>query len=923
MSAMSTAEFLVPARSAPRKAAIGLALFLAALSAGCSKPQADTPEQPLTKANDALEKDRLIEAEKEYREVLRLAPKDPVALRQLGTIYFEQGQLRQALPLLKQVADVEQDNLSLQIKLIETYLATRQFQPARDLAQQIIEKHPGQDEALMLLASAGIGLNDIDGTRKLLDGVRPEDKERAGYHVAQGQLLLAQKDAAGAENEFKAAVKADPKFFQAHAVLAALIWARKDLKGAEEEFKKASDLAPKLSSARMQLPSFLLQTGSAQEAKKIVEQINKDVPDYLPARVFLMRTACAEKQDDDCAARATNILEQDPTNFDALLQDGTFKLAKGDVTTAAREFEFLNSNYSQNAVVRYQLARANLLQARIPNPVESRQALERAETNLTEAVKLNPNFAPAVLALSELKIRKGSSAAAVDYLLPLVKANPQSAQAQYLLASAYLAEQNGAEALSVYRRMTELFPKDPQPPFLTGMILLAQGGKADARAAFEKAAEISPNFLPATEKLVDLDLVDQQLGPAMDRAQKQIEKEPNSAQALAIRAKVFLAQKDFDHAEADLLKSIELDPKLEPSYLLLAGIYVATNRQQQAIDKLNAFTKDNNDIPTLMQLAVLQQNLKHFAEARGAYEKLIGFAPNYVPALNNLAVIYSDQLRDLDKAYDLARRARDQAPADPHTADTLGWILFQKGEYRNALPLLQESAAKLGDLPAVQFHLGMVNYMLGEEDASRAAFQQALQKGADFPEARQRLAILTMDTQKPTDESRAQLEAYLHQQPNDPAALTRLGELRQHDGATDQAIEAYQKAIDADSSFAPAIRKLAILLSQRPADQSKAYDLATKARQAYPNDAELAKTLGVLNAQRGLYPQSIELLNQAAATRSDDAEVQFYLGRAYQELKRWDQCKAALERAIALHLSPKLSDDAQTRLANCTEMSAQ
>lgn len=924
---MSTVQFLVPARSASRKAALGLAFFLAALSVSCSQPQADTAEQHLTKANAALEKDQLREAEKEYGEVLRLAPNDPVALRQLATIYLDQGQLRQAFPLLQRAAQAEPNNLDLQVKLVRANLTARQFQPARDLAQQIIEKQPGQDEALVLLASAGIGLGDVDGTRKLLDDVRSEDKTRAGYHIAQGLVLLAQKDEARAENEFKAAVKADAKAAQAHAALATLDWARKDLKGAEEEFRTAADLAPKWSPFKLQLPDFLIKTGALAEAEKILEQINKDTPDYLPARVFLMRIACSEKQDDTCATQAAGILQQDPTNFDALLQDGTFKLTKGDVATAAREFEFLNSNYGQNPLVRYQLARANLLQSQIPNPVESRQALERAETNLTEAVKLNPKFAPAVLALSELKIRKGSAAAAVDYLLPLVKDNPQNAQAEYLLATAYLSEQKIAEALSVYRRMTELFPKDPQPSFLIGVILLAQSQQADARKALEKSTEISPAYLPATEKLVDLDVADQQLASAMDRIQRYVEKDPNSALALAVRAKVYLAQKDFDHAEADLLKSIELDPKLQPSYLLLARLYTATNREQQAIDKLTAFTKDNkdNDVGALMQLAALLQNRKQFAEARDAYEKIISIAPNFLLALNNLAVFYTDQFQDLDKAYEFARRARDQAPNEPHTGDTLGWVLFKRGEYRNALPLLQDSAAKLADQPEIQYHLGMVHYMLGDEDASRTALQKAAQAGSDFPQkedARQRLAILTMDPQKPTDEARAQLESYLRQQPKDPAALTRLAELRQHDGATDQAIEAYQKAIDADASFAPAVRELAILYSQRPADKSKAYDLATKARQAFPNDADLAKTLGILNARRGLYPQAVELLSQAAATRGDDAEVQFYLGRAYHELKRWDQCKAALERAVALHLSPKLTDDAQARLANCTEMAA-
>src|SRR5262249_2518764 len=158
----------------------------------------------------------------------------------------------------------------------------------------------------------------------------------------------------------------------------------------------------------------------------------------------------------------------------------------------------------------------------------------------------------------------------------------------------------------------------------------------------------------------------------------------------------------------------------------------------------------------------IQQVLEHFPEARDGYEKLISAAPNFAPALNNLAFIYAEKLGQPDKAYDLARRAREAAPADPHIADTLGWIMFKKGDYRNALPLLNESAAKLADQPSIQYHLSMVNYMLGNEDASRSALQKALQATGDFSEkdeARQRLAILMIDPQKPTDEDRAKLES--------------------------------------------------------------------------------------------------------------------------------------------------------------------
>src|SRR5262249_4192032 len=341
---------------------------------------------------------------------------------------------------------------------------------------------------------------------------------------------------------------------------------------------------------------FLIKTGEGAAAKSLLEDINRAAPDYLPPRVFLMKMACTEHQDEDCIARVQNILSQDPINYDALFIDGTLNLGKGDAVTAMREFEYLSNAYPQNPQVRYQLALAYLLYAKSAGAVESRKAVETAESRLDEAVKLNPRFEQAILLLAELKIRKGVPAPAVDLLAPLIKERPQIAQAYYLLASAYLAQQNKDDALAVYRQMTELFPKDPQPPFLVGSILLAQGQQADARKAFEKSVEISPDYLPPVEKLVDLDLAEKQYAAALARVEKHIDKNPKLAQGWALKGKVYLAQRDFAHAESDLLKAVELDPNLEPAYLLLGQLYVASNRQQEAIAKLSAFVEKNKTV---------------------------------------------------------------------------------------------------------------------------------------------------------------------------------------------------------------------------------------------------------------------------------------------------------------------------------------
>jgi tetratricopeptide (TPR) repeat protein len=898
--------------------------LLASMVFGCAKEE-DNKEQHLTRADQHFSANQYGKAEKEYRDVLRLAPEDPVALRQLGIIYLDQGQIVQAYPLLKKAVELQPDDPESQFKLGEIFLATGDSTQARASASQILEKQPDHEKALQLLAYASRKPEDIEDARKFVQRQREKDQSRPRYHLALGVLDFQQNDLAGAESEFKAALNLDPKSTDALAALGSLYWSRKDVKAADQALKAAADLAPPRSPIRMRYVNFKLQTGAVDEAKNILEEMSHKSPDYLPPRVYLMKMACAEHQDEGCATRVQDILAQDSTNFDALFLSGSRHLAEGDAEKAVREFEPLANAYSKSASVRYQLARAYLLNANGKSAVTSRNLVDAAESNLAVAVQLDPRLDAAAVLLAELKIRKGNPAAAVDLLVPLTKERPQNAQAQYLLAAAYLSQQKRDQALAVYRHMMELFPKDPQPSFLMGLLLLEQDQQQEARSALEKSAEISPDYLPAIEKLVDLDISQKQYPAAMARVKRSIDRDPKLAQPWGLRAKIYLAQRDFAHAEPDLLKAIELDPKLQPAYELLAQLYVATNRQDEAIAKLNAFVEKNNSVPALMQLAMLHERLKHFDAARDAYEKVLAIAPNLPLALNNLAVLYSEHLRQLDKAYDLAKKAKEVAN-EPHVSDTLGWILYKRGDYTNALPLLQDAASKLPNLPEVQFHVGMANYMMGEDGPARVALKKALDSPADFPnkdEARRRLSVLDIPAGTTDGSVRDELEKYLRESPNDPGALVRLADLQQRDGASDQAIKTYEKVIADNPLYAPALRQLALLYGKRSTADSNALDFATKARQAYPDDPEIAKALGILNYRRGNYSQSLELLKEAAAKRKDDPDLLYYLGEVYHQLKQYAECKETLQRALASNVSPGLANDARTALGDCTEMAPQ
>jgi tetratricopeptide (TPR) repeat protein len=691
------------------------AIFLVSLAGfGCSKA-VPTQDQLLSRANDALAAEQYDRAEKDYREVLRLVPNQPVALRQLGTIYLDQGQLIQAYPLLKQATDLQPEDPELQLKLGRAAFSLGQLRQARDLAQQVLDNKPGDETALLLLVDTAAAPDEIKETQKLIEGLRAKDQDRASYHLVSGILDLRQANAARAESEFKSALELDPKSSGAYSALGRLYWNRNDLQAADKAMKTAADLSSLRSPMQLRYVDFKLRTGAVSEAKAILEGINNKFPDYLPARVYLMKIACAERAGEDCAARVQNILAQDPINFDAVFQDSVLNLAKGEGAKAIAQLEYLNNLYRERPRLLYQLAVAYLALAGRASPVQARDAVDKAGNRLSEAIKLDPHFAEAILMYAELQIRSGNAAVVIDSLVQLIKEQQQIAEAHFLLAGAYRAVKKENEALAVLRQMATLFSKDPQPPFGAASILLAQGRRAEARKELERSVEISADYLPATEAIVDLDLSEKQYAAAMERVQKQVEKNATLAQLWGLRAKIHLAQQDVTHAESDLLKAIELNPRLEPAYLLLAEIYGSSNRLDQAIKLLSGFVEKNKAAPALLQLATMYEQARNFPAARDAYEKVLTVSADSVRALNNLAVLYSEHLGRLDIAHDRAKRARELAPNDSNIADTLGWILFKKNDYSNALPLLRESAANRPEVPERQFHLGMAHYMLGEE----------------------------------------------------------------------------------------------------------------------------------------------------------------------------------------------------------------
>jgi tetratricopeptide (TPR) repeat protein len=73
----------------------------------------------------------------------------------------------------------------------------------------------------------------------------------------------------------------------------------------------------------------------------------------------------------------------------------------------------------------------------------------------------------------------------------------------------------------------------------------------------------------------------------------------------------------------------------------------------------------------------------------------------------------------------------EEAPEVPDFKDTSGWIAYRQGDFRAAVPLLEEAAAAHPELAAVHFHLGMAYLAIGGSDRASEQFKLALDEDPD------------------------------------------------------------------------------------------------------------------------------------------------------------------------------------------------
>jgi Flp pilus assembly protein TadD len=354
---------------------------------------------------------------------------------------------------------------------------------------------------------------------------------------------------------------------------------------------------------------------------------------------------------------------------------------------------------------------------------------------LQKARDLNPADTSVGVTLASMLLADGLFGQAVNEASAVLRPAPNNLEALNLLGSAYLAKRDPAKALETFRKILDLAPRDARSHYLVGLALLAQSNVTEATRSFQAALSLSPSFVDPLAQLVRIDLDAKRPDAAVARVQKQIAIAGDSAKLHELLGTVYLARGERERADAAFRKAIELSPRSADSFARLGDLDLAAGKYNQALAIAESSLKlDPKNLKARLTEGVAYEQKGDKKRAKEAYEAALAVNPRYSDAANNLAMLLVNEDSTSGRALELAEIAKASSPEDPRISDTLGWVLYKRGDYKRAVALFADAAAKMPDEPTVEYHLGVARLKAGDAAGARDALNRALNSRSAFPE---------------------------------------------------------------------------------------------------------------------------------------------------------------------------------------------
>lgn len=220
--------------------------------------------------------------------------------------------------------------------------------------------------------------------------------------------------------------------------------------------------------------------------------------------------------------------------------------------------------------------------------------------------------------------------------------------------------------------------------------------------------------------------------------------DPLALNARAMRIGLLNDSGKRDAALTEALRAAEASNASADDWGRVGDLYLALARPADAATaygKALAITESAkgalDDVwPVLLQQGNALDLAGDWPGAKARLARAYAMAPDQAVVLNQYGYSLIDHNEDVPRAGRLIEQASKLRPEDPAITDSLGWVLYLRGQAADAVPLLERAAAGAPGEATINEHLGDVYWALGRQIEARYAWRAALVTAEDKLRAR-------------------------------------------------------------------------------------------------------------------------------------------------------------------------------------------
>jgi tetratricopeptide (TPR) repeat protein len=493
-----------------------------------------------------------------------------------------------------------------------------------------------------------------------------------------------------------------------------------------------------------------------------------------------------------------------------------------------------------------------------------------AAIQFSNAVKIDKNFADAYYARSKAYLQMGALSAAYSDLQKTVQLAPSNLKARVDLGNMLLAGGKIDEAQAQANAVLGAQPDNADAHALLARVAARKGQSDVALAEINRALAIAPNEAALHETMALLEVNDPtKVSNVEAELKKSVALDPKAVNAKLLLAAFYVKSNRLQDAEQISWSAVAADPRSLSARENLAQIILRENDPARTEQVLRQASSDLSDDPQGVRLLAdyytstgqIEKAKGEFANLSRKYSKNLNVQEGYVRILLDT--------KDFATAQTVIGGLMKTNGKDPQVAVLNGIVLLNNGKTDDAINALQTAANDAPKDAFIQFWLGKAALAKGNAGLAESSFRLAAQLKPSEVEAQEELAHIA----------------------------SQRGDITMLNGIAEKTI-ATAPRYPGGYLWRASVEMTRNQMDKAEADLNSAISVAPRGAQAY-------LMLGELRYTQKRYPESQQLLQQALQNDPNSVAALRGLVRFDLMQKHPDQALARLNAQIAK--SPKNS----------------